>query len=290
MPFDPATFGIVAGTSVLAPIISKGIGSLFGLDQPSEQEREAARTQQQALTELRAAAEGRAASPAQLEAQYARNRAMQALAGMAQQGTAQQRAGNVRMAMQKAPEIMAQQGALASHARAEEMSRAREALAGLSARVAEQQAAAGRAGRQYTQSLIGAGIQGIGAGAVAGLEAGKSEGADRLSQSEIARYNASPERGAWTQPKAVDMARSTQAQTASPSLAAQTALGGSAVAPTSMVAPPAGAPMAVATAPTVAPTLGKQLPSTKLGQKFTSGLYDGEADQGLHRRLASLGY
>lgn len=290
MPFDPVTFGVVAGTSVLAPIISKGIGSLFGLDEPSAQEREAAALQQEAIRRMRDAAAGVGPSAAKQAAAVARERAQQQLASLAQRGSVQQQAGNVRAAMQATPEIMARIGGAEAQGRAEEMSRAREALAGLSARVAEQQAAAGRAGRQYTQGLIGAGIQGIGTAAAIGLEAGKGAGqqtapADTGTTSQ-ASTAATPQTGGYDLSKPTSL----QAPTASLSPTAQAALGGSAVAPTSMVAPPAGAPTAVNTAPTVAPALGTPLPSLKLGQKFTGGFYDGAADQGLHRRLAALGY
>ena len=79
---------------------------------------------------------------------------------MAQKGTVQQRAGNVRAAMQATPEVMAQQGAVAAQTRAAEMSNARSQLAGQEMAAANAEAAAGLADRQYTQKLIGAGISG----------------------------------------------------------------------------------------------------------------------------------
>ena len=276
MPFDPVTFGVVAGTSVLAPIISKGIGSLFGLDEPSAQEREAAQLQQQALANLRQAAQGTAASPAQLEAQYQRNRTIQALAGMAQQGTAQQRAGNVRAAMQATPEVMAQQGAIASRARAEEMARAREALANASMGIAQQQAAAGRAGREYAQRLIGAGIQGIGAGAAAGLEAGKAGAATPATASTAQTattsqpLTASPGETAPAGPmRQVDTSSLRSPAPASMAVQPQA----------SMAASPMQLGVTTGTQPTVAPNLGLNAPSGVYGANITRRLMDGE---GMH--------
>lgn len=172
MAFDPVTFGAVAGASVLAPFISKGISSLFGLDEPSAQEREAAAMRQEAIARLKEQAEGKTASPAQLAALAQQQRTQQALAGMAQRGTVQQRAGNVRAAMQAAPEVMAQQSAIAAQTRAAEMESARRALAAAQTGVAADMAAAGREQRRYTQGLIGAGVQGIGSAAALGFMAG----------------------------------------------------------------------------------------------------------------------
>lgn len=172
MPFDPVTFGAVAGVSVLAPFISKGLSSLFGLDEPSAQEREAAALRQQAIARMTEQAEGRTASPAQLAAVAQQQRTQQALQSLAQRGTVQQRAGNVRAAMQAAPEVMAQQGATAAQTRAAEMESARRALVQLQAGIASDQATAGREQRRYTQGLIGAGVQGIGSAAALGFMAG----------------------------------------------------------------------------------------------------------------------
>ena len=109
MAFDPVSFGVMAGTSLLAPAVTSGISSLFGLDELSEEEKRANALRQESINRLTAAAEGRTASPAQLAALAQQQRTQQALAGLAQKGTVQQRAGNVRAAMQAAPEVMAQQ-------------------------------------------------------------------------------------------------------------------------------------------------------------------------------------
>lgn len=160
MAVDPVSLGVAAGVNLLAPVVAKGIGGLFGLDEPSEEERRAAARRQEAIDRLTAEAEGRTASPAQLAALAQQQRTQQALASLAQRGSVQQRAGNVRAAMQAAPEVMAQQGAVAAQTRAEEMARARNALAQAQMGVATQEAAQGAARREYMQRLIGAGIQG----------------------------------------------------------------------------------------------------------------------------------
>lgn len=193
MAIDPVSLGVAAGVNVLAPVVAKGIGGLFGLDEPSEEEQRAARLRQEAIGRLTAAAEGRTASPAQLAAQQAAQRTQQALIGMAQRGTVQQRAGNVRAAMQAAPEVMAQQSAVAAQTRAAEMDRAREMLANAQMQTASAEAAQGRANREYMQRLVGAGIQG--AAGVAGESLMRAPGADpsKLSATEIADYNAARE-------------------------------------------------------------------------------------------------
>ena len=157
---------IAAGVSLAAPYIAKGMGSLFGLDDPSDEEKKATALREASLQRLRDAADGKTASPAQLAALASQQRAVHALSSMAQKGTVQQRAGNVRAAMQLTPEVMAQQGAVAAQTRAAEMSNARSQLAGQEASIATSQAASGRADREYQQKLIGAGVQGA-AGAFA---------------------------------------------------------------------------------------------------------------------------
>lgn len=236
MAFDPVTFGAVAGASVLAPFISKGISSLFGLDEPSAQEREAAAMRQEAIARLKEQAEGKTASPAQLAALAQQQRTQQALAGMAQRGTVQQRAGNVRAAMQAAPEVMAQQSAIAAQTRAAEMESARRALAAAQTGVASDMAAAGREQRRYTQGLIGAGVQGIGSAAALGFMAGGTGTAGGTGAAGAATPTA-------TEPGAVG--------TTSQGMTAQTA------------APAGPSPMAVQTS---VPTGALQQPSLNLGQ------------------------
>ena len=192
MAVDPVSLGVAAGVNLLAPVVAKGIGGLFGLDEPSEEERRAAARRQEAIDRLTAEAEGRTASPAQLAALAQQQRTQQALASLAQRGTVQQRAGNVRAAMQAAPEVMAQQGAVAAQTRAEEMARARNALAQAQMGVATQEAAQGAARREYMQRLVGAGIQG--AAGVAGEAFTRSPTdqtpANKLSETEAQAYNA----------------------------------------------------------------------------------------------------
>ena len=169
MPIDPLSMGIAAGVNVAAPMIAKGIGSLFGLDEASSEERNAAMRREAALERLRAQAEGRTPSAAQLAGIAQQQRTQQALASMAQQGSVQQRASNARAAMRAAPEAMAQQGASIASTRAAEMESARNALAQGELNVATQEATAGKANREYMQRLIGAGVQGAATAATMGL-------------------------------------------------------------------------------------------------------------------------
>jgi hypothetical protein len=175
MAIDPLSIATAAGISALSPVVAKGIGSLFGLDEPSEEEQRAARLRQEALDRLTAQAEGRTSSPAQLAALAQQQRTQQALQSLAQRGTVQQRAGNVRAAMQAAPEVMAQQGAVAAQTRAAEMESARNALAQMQMASASQEAAAGRANREYMQRLIGAGVSGGASAAAMGMMQGGDE-------------------------------------------------------------------------------------------------------------------
>ena len=170
MPLDPASIGIAAGINAAAPFIAKGIGSLFGLDEDSDEEKRAAARRQDVVNRLTAAAEGRAPSAAQLAGIAQQQRTQQALQGLAQRGSVQQRAGNVRAAMQAAPEVMAQQGAQLAATRAAEMESARNALAQAQMNVANQEAAQGAAKRQYMQSLIGAAIGGAASTTTMGLK------------------------------------------------------------------------------------------------------------------------
>lgn len=196
MPIDPVSLGIAAGVNVAAPIVARGIGSLFGLDENSSEEQMAAKRRQDAVDRLTAAAEGRTASQAQLAGIAQQQRTQQQLASLAQRGTVQQRAGNLRSAMQAAPEIMAQQGAQIAATRAAEMESARNALARAQMGIAEQEAAQGAAKRQYMQRLIGAGVQGAAAATTMGLtpeDGGKDSG--KLTGADAAAYNAANTKG-----------------------------------------------------------------------------------------------
>lgn len=204
MPIDPVSIGVAAGVNALAPVVAKGLGSLFGLDEPSDEERQAAQLRQQALERLTAQAEGRTASPAQLAAIAQQQRTQQALQSLAQRGTVQQRAGNVRAAMQAAPEIMAQQGAVAAQTRAQEMESARNALAQMQMASAAQQAASGRANREYMQRIVGAGIAGAGAVAGQGMLMGAEDAAKKTGDAAKT---------------AIETATTSQAQTAAPASA-----------------------------------------------------------------------
>jgi hypothetical protein len=173
--------------SALSPVVAKGIGSLFGLDQPSEEERQAEQLRQQALDRLTAQAEGRTASPAQLAAIAQQQRTQQALQSLAQRGSVQQRAGNLRTAMQAAPEVMAQQGAIAAQTRAQEMESARNALAQMQMASAAQQAASGRQNREYMQRIVGAGVSGAGAIAGQGMLMGAEDAAKKTATTSQAQ-------------------------------------------------------------------------------------------------------
>jgi hypothetical protein len=195
MAIDPLSIATAAGISALSPVVAKGIGSLFGLDEPSEEERRASQLRQDALNRLTAQAEGRTASPAQLAALAQQQRTQQALQSLAQRGTVQQRAGNVRAAMQAAPEVMAQQGAVAAQTRAAEMESARNALAQMQMASASQEAAAGRANREYMQRLIGAGVSGGASAAAMGM----MQGGDEAPKKPAAAPAAAPATGTSSQ-------------------------------------------------------------------------------------------
>ena len=204
MAIDPLSIGVAAGVSALSPIVAKGIGSLFGLDELSEEERQAGQLRQQALDRLTAQAEGRTASPAQLAAIAQQQRTQQALQSLAQRGSVQQRAGNLRTAMQAAPEVMAQQGAIAAQTRAQEMESARNALAQMQMASAAQQAASGRQNREYMQRIVGAGVSGAGAIAGQGMLMSAEDAAKKATEA------AKP---------AIETATTSQAQTAAPATA-----------------------------------------------------------------------
>lgn len=219
MPLDPASIGIAAGINAAAPFIAKGIGSLFGLDEESDEEKRAAARRQDAVNRLTAAAEGRAPSAAQLAGIAQQQRTQLALQGLAQRGSVQQRAGNVRAAMQAAPEVMAQQGAQLAATRAAEMESARNALAQAQMGVANQEAAQGAAKRQYMQSLIGAAIGGAASATTMGLKPdekekdGPAKGADELLREKAARER---EANGGKSPNISDYGTTGQAQTAEP--------------------------------------------------------------------------
>lgn len=226
MPLDPASIGIAAGINAAAPFIAKGIGSLFGLDENSEEENRAAARRQQVVDRLTAAAEGRAPSAAQLAATAQQQRTQQALQGLAQRGSVQQRAGNVRAAMQAAPEVMAQQGAQLAATRAAEMESARNALAQAQMGIANMEAAQGAAKRQYMQGLIGGAMSGAASAATLGLKPDeKSKEGPEKGADELLREKAAREREAnGGKPLSIsDYGTASQAQTAAPTSQAQTA-------------------------------------------------------------------
>lgn len=193
MPFDPASFAISAGTSILGPLVGKGLGAMFGLDEPSERER-AAREGLQRL------ASGRVATPAQLMLQQQKNNTLKSLQSLASRGTAQQQAGNVRAAMQAAPGIQQQQAGQLAALRAQEMQQAQSALSQL-----EQQQ--GSQDRKYMQGLIGAGVSGA-----------ASAGALAMTESpEVAKKAVAPVSGAVVLPAAAPVTAATAtAQAARP--------------------------------------------------------------------------
>lgn len=267
MAVDPVSLGVAAGVNLLAPVVAKGIGGLFGLDEPSEEERRAAARRQEAIDRLTAEAEGRTASPAQLAALAQQQRTQQALASLAQRGTVQQRAGNVRAAMQAAPEVMAQQGAVAAQTRAEEMARARNALAQAQMGVATQEAAQGAARREYMQRLVGAGIQG--AAGVAG---------EAFTRSPDAATGATGGTGAAapaTTKTTAATGTTSQAQTAAPTSSQFTA------APGEGAAAPAAQGQRVQLGPSASMALGQSFqPFSREGQLSPGGLQLGVSPLG----------
>lgn len=155
-------WGAAAGAAIggLSPFIAKGMSSLFGLDQASDEEK-------QAMARLRGVAEG-AQTPAQLMLAAQRANAQKQLASLAARGNAQQQAGQTRMAMQMAPEIQQQQAAQLAALRSQEQRQANVDLANLQANV-------GARTRDYQRRLQGAIMQG--GAAFAGESMLKSPGA-----------------------------------------------------------------------------------------------------------------
>jgi hypothetical protein len=255
MAIDPISIATAAGISALSPVVAKGIGSLFGLDEPSEEERRASQLRQQALDRLTAQAEGRTASPAQLAALAQQQRTQQALQSLAQRGSVQQRAGNVRSAMQAAPEVMAQQGAVAAQTRAAEMESARNALAQMQMATASQEAAAGRANREYMQRLIGAGVSGGASAAAMGMMQGGDTDTGKVTEQQAREYNMAREaERPW-------YARSSGASSSTASAAAPAAAAPAATTPAPQTASPVQA-----VAPVAAPSASAvQAPSVQLG-------------------------
>lgn len=246
---DPLSIATAAGISALSPVVAKGIGSLFGLDEPSEEEKRASRMRQEAIDRLTAAAEGRAASPAQLAALAQQQRTQQALQSLAQRGTVQQRAGNVRAAMQAAPEVMAQQGAVAAQTRAAEMESARNALAQAQMGAAVQEAAAGRANREYMQRLIGAGVSGAASAAAYGM----MQDGDETPKKPDATPAAAP---------AMSTGTSSQGLTAAPGETMGTKVGVYGATPTPVRSTESGA---LQLQPQRLPNVGYQAPGVSLG-------------------------
>lgn len=255
--FDPGGLGLAIGTSVLGPLVAKGIGSLFGLDEPSEAERMAAAQREDAIRRLREQAEGRTASAAELQARQQQQRTVQALSSLAARGTAQQQAGAQRAAMQAAPEIMAQQGATAAAARAAEMERARNALAQTQMMSAQQGAAQGMADRQYMQRLIGAGVQGA-AGIVgqAALQSPKNEKKKPKTPGE-------PEQPGGGGGGGMETGTSSQGMTASP--VDRTVVNVPSTMLQTGAAPVQAQPGSMQTRPQLMPQVGYQAPGVSLG-------------------------
>ena len=272
MAIDPVSLGTAVGVNLLAPVVAKGIGGLFGLDEPSEEERRAAGRRQEAIDRLTAEAEGRTASPAQLAALAQQQRTQQALASLAQRGSVQQRAGNVRAAMQAAPEVMAQQGAVAAQTRAEEMARARNALAQAQMGVATQEAAQGAARREYMQRLIGAGIQG--AAAVTG---------DVMTRSPDAATGGTGAAAPAATPAAPATGTTAQAQTAAPAAAPV------APKPSTGVAPAPSTAAAVTGAPAAQRSLALGGVMSPMDRRRLQLGFAPEAEQfGMGRRLGGM--
>jgi hypothetical protein len=255
MPFDPASLAISAGTSALAPVVGKALGGLFGLDELSPDEK-AARANLEQL------ASGRVATPAQLMLQQQKADTLKNLQAMAARGTAQQQAGQTRMAMQMAPEIQQRQAAQLAAQRAQEMQQAKANLAALQ----QQQ---GSQNRQYMQHLIGAGVQGAaGAGAMA-MTQNPDANAQKVDQNAAEAYNEEQAQKRAQFYKSLPSAPATASSAIAP-LAAQPAV----QTATSMTA----APQAQVSTGATAPMAGPAATPLALGQsgasaaKFAGGL------------------
>lgn len=226
-----ATGGLGLVGAIAAPFVAKGIGSLFGLDERSQAEKEA-------IARIRdVASGGRTAAQSALE--YQRARVGQQATQAASMGPARERAARQLVGQEQQLQAQTQVTGRLAEIKAAEQQRASEALAGIETR-------AGEAERQRQRQLIaGAVTGGLGAlsQAYGGYMAGRQRAADLEAQAKGAAAAATslegqvkPSAPATTTP----VERVTQPMTAS----AKEALADEAIVPTG--APLLGGPPSVA--------------------------------------------
>lgn len=154
-----ALIGGVAGAAT--PFLTKALGGLFGVDDAEDAEKAA-------LSSLRRVADG-GTTQGQAGMAYARGRSLQDLQGLANRGTAQQRAGLQRQAMQQAPGVQAQYASQLADLRSREQEHAASNLALYEGKRAAAEAARKRA------ALSGAIESGVTMGTKLGMAAGSPD-------------------------------------------------------------------------------------------------------------------
>lgn len=151
-----AVIGGLAGAAT--PFLTKALGGLFGVDDAENAEKAS-------LSSLRRVADG-GTTQGQAGMAYARGRTVQDLQGLANRGTAQQRAGLQRQAMQQAPGVQAQYASQLADLRSREQEHAASQVAFIEGRRAAAEAARKRA------ALSGAMESAVGMGTKLGMAAG----------------------------------------------------------------------------------------------------------------------
>lgn len=189
MAVDPITLSAIgSAVSASTPFLTRALGGLFGVKSAEDEQRE--RIEQSIAPYARVAQGGTTQGQAGMA--YARGRAAQELAGQAARGTAQQQAGLQREAMRVGQETGAQYAAQLAELRAREQERA---MMGVASGQRALSALAGEEAQRKRQELSGAISGTLGSLAKVFLPGGKDAGGGKLTEEEIAAYNAANTKG-----------------------------------------------------------------------------------------------
>lgn len=189
MAVDPITLSAIgSAVSASTPFLTRALGGLFGVKSAEDEQRE--RIEQSIAPYARIAQGGTTQGQAGLA--YARGRAAQELAGQAARGTAQQQAGLQREAMRVGQETGAQYAAQLAELRAREQERA---MMGVASGQRALSALAGEEAQRKRQELSGAISGTLGSLAKVFLPGGKDAGGGKLTEEQIAAYNAANTKG-----------------------------------------------------------------------------------------------
>lgn len=179
-PWGAVIGGVVGATT---PFLSKALHGVFGVDNAENAEKAA-------LSSLRRVADG-GTTQGQAGMAYARGKTLQDLQGLANRGTAQQRAGLQRQAMQQAPGVQAQYASQLADLRSREQERAASQVALIEGSRAAAEAARKRA------ALSGSMQSAVSMGTKLGMAAGSPGPVDpnKLSEKSAVAYNAQNTKG-----------------------------------------------------------------------------------------------